>query len=68
MAAALLSSLTAKPLPADGIVFGEVGLAGEVRAAPRPEARLGEAAKLGFARAIVPAAGGAGCRAGPGRT
>ncbi len=58
VAAALLSSLTAKPLPADGIVFGEVGLAGEVRAAPRPEARLGEAAKLGFARAIVPAAGG----------
>lgn len=57
VAAALVSSLTAKPLPADGIVFGEVGLAGEVRAAPRPEVRLAEAAKLGFARAIVPAAG-----------
>jgi DNA repair protein RadA/Sms len=37
-------------------VFGEVGLAGEVRAAPRGQERLREAAKLGFRRALVPRA------------
>jgi DNA repair protein RadA/Sms len=37
-------------------VFGEIGLAGEVRPAPRGQERLKEAAKLGFARAIVPKA------------
>ena len=54
VAAALNSSLTAKPLPHDGIVFGEVGLAGEVRPVSQAEARLSEAQKLGFASAIVP--------------
>ena len=55
VAAALVSSMTARPLPHDGVVFGEVGLAGEVRSVSRTEARLGEAAKLGFGRAVVPA-------------
>ena len=40
--------------------FGEVGLAGEVRAVSQTEARLKEAAKLGFEQVIVPAAGGRG--------
>ena len=38
------------------MIFGEVGLAGEVRPAPRGQERLREAAKLGFTKAIVPAA------------
>jgi DNA repair protein RadA/Sms len=55
-AAALASSFRGKPLPARTLVLGEVGLAGEVRAVSQPEARLAEAARLGFERAIVPAA------------
>lgn len=53
---AALSSFRDKPLPADLIVFGEVGLAGEIRPIPHGEERLREAAKHGFKRAIVPAA------------
>ena len=45
---AMVSSLRDKPLPASVAVFGEVGLAGEVRPAPRGQERLREAAKLGF--------------------
>ena len=45
-----------KPLPEKLAVFGEVGLAGEVRPAPRGQERLKEAAKLGFTRAIIPKA------------
>ena len=45
-----------KPLPKKLAVFGEVGLAGEVRPAPRGQDRLREAAKLGFTQAIVPKA------------
>ena len=52
----ITSSLKNKPLPAKLIVFGEVGLAGEVRPAPRGQERLKEAAKLGFTRAIIPEA------------
>jgi DNA repair protein RadA/Sms len=55
VAAALVSALTGKPFPADTVVFGEIGLSGEVRAVPQMELRLREARKLGFARAIVPA-------------
>ncbi|MBM3525516.1 MAG: DNA repair protein RadA [Alphaproteobacteria bacterium] len=55
VAAALISALSGKPVPADAVVFGEIGLAGEVRAVSQSDARLKEAAKLGFARAIVPA-------------
>ncbi len=54
-AAALVSSLADEPLPADAVVFGEVGLSGAVRAAPRADDRLAEARKLGFARAFTPA-------------
>jgi DNA repair protein RadA/Sms len=50
------SSLKNKPLPAKLIVFGEVGLAGEIRPAPRGQERLKEAAKLGFSRALIPEA------------
>jgi DNA repair protein RadA/Sms len=45
-----------KPLPSKLIVFGEVGLAGEIRPAPRGQERLKEAAKLGFTRALIPEA------------
>lgn len=53
---AIHSSLRGKPLPRGFIAFGEVGLAGEVRPAPRGQERLREAAKLGFSVAIVPKA------------
>lgn len=53
---AIQSSLRGKPLPRGFIAFGEVGLAGEVRPAPRGQERLREAAKLGFSIAIVPKA------------
>ena len=54
-AAALISSLTGKPLPKDCVMFGEIALSGDVRPAAQAEARLKEAAKLGFTRALVPA-------------
>jgi len=53
---AIQSSLRGKALPRGFIAFGEVGLAGEVRPAPRGQERLREAAKLGFSLAIVPKA------------
>ncbi len=55
VAAALVSAHADEPLPARTVVFGEVGLGGEVRAVGQPDARLREAANLGFERAIVPA-------------
>ncbi|MBK8906821.1 MAG: DNA repair protein RadA [Rhodospirillales bacterium] len=54
VAAALVSSETGRPLPPDAVVFGEIGLAGEVRGVTREDARLKEAAKLGFQRAFLP--------------
>ena len=54
VAAALISALTGQPVPADAVVFGEVGLSGEVRAVAQRDLRLKEAAKLGFKRAWVP--------------
>jgi DNA repair protein RadA/Sms len=51
---AVVSSLADRPLAPKLVVFGEVGLAGEVRPAPRGQERLKEAAKLGFTQAIVP--------------
>ncbi|MDR1275237.1 MAG: DNA repair protein RadA [Candidatus Accumulibacter sp.] len=51
---AIVSSLTNRPLPEKLVVFGEVGLAGEIRPAPRGQERLKEAAKLGFTRALIP--------------
>ena len=53
---AIQSSLRGRALPRGFIAFGEVGLAGEVRPAPRGQERLKEAAKLGFSVAIVPKA------------
>ncbi len=68
VAAALVSSAGGIPVPADMVVFGEIGLSGEVRAVAQADIRLKEAAKLGFAQALVPAgprrnAGGSGSHA-----
>lgn len=51
---AIHSSMRNKPLPNGLVVFGEVGLAGEIRPAPRGQERLREAAKLGFTMAMIP--------------
>jgi len=56
VALAVCSSLSGRPLPPKTVVFGEIGLAGEVRPAPRGQERLREAARLGFRRAIIPRA------------
>jgi DNA repair protein RadA/Sms len=53
---AIVSSLKSRPLPRGLAVFGEVGLAGEIRPAPRGQERLREAAKLGFSRLLIPRA------------
>ncbi|CAN5421797.1 DNA repair protein RadA [soil metagenome] len=53
---AIHSAIRNRPLPRGLVVFGEIGLAGEIRPAPRGQERLREAAKLGFSRAIVPRA------------
>ena len=55
VAMAVISSMTNKPLPSDTVIFGEIGLSGEIRAVSQPNARLKEAHKLGFASAIMPA-------------
>jgi DNA repair protein RadA/Sms len=55
-AAALISSTVGEALPQDCVVFGEISLAGDVRPVGRMEARLREAAKLGFNRALAPTA------------
>ena len=54
VAMAIISSLTNKPLPADMVIFGEIGLSGEIRAVSQPGLRLKEAHKLGFHSAIAP--------------
>ncbi|MHB9033174.1 MAG: DNA repair protein RadA [Anaerolineae bacterium] len=54
VALAIASSLQSKPVLADLVVFGEIGLAGELRSVGHIERRLREAAKLGFSRAIIP--------------
>jgi len=51
---AIVSSLRNKPLPGKLVAFGEIGLAGEIRPAPRGQERLKEAAKLGFTHALIP--------------
>jgi DNA repair protein RadA/Sms len=53
---AINSSMRNKALPRGLVVFGEVGLAGEIRPAPRGQERLREAAKLGFSVAVIPKA------------
>jgi DNA repair protein RadA/Sms len=54
VAAALLSAASDTPLPEDAVIFGEIGLSGEVRAVGQTEQRLKEAAKLGFSRVWLP--------------
>ena len=54
VAAALVSAFRDQPFPQDAVVFGEIGLSGEVRAVSQRDARLKEAAKLGFHEAYVP--------------
>jgi DNA repair protein RadA/Sms len=56
VAAALVSALSERPVPIDSIAFGEVALSGEVRPVAHAGLRLKEAAKLGFERALLPAA------------
>ncbi|ANF56125.1 DNA repair protein RadA [Halotalea alkalilenta] len=53
---AVVSSLRNQPLPRELVVFGEVGLSGEIRPVPSGQSRIAEAAKHGFTRAIVPSA------------
>ncbi|MBM3566089.1 MAG: DNA repair protein RadA [Alphaproteobacteria bacterium] len=55
-AAALVSSMAGTAVPTETVVFGEIGLSGEVRAVAHMEARLKEAAKLGFKQAFCPPA------------
>ena len=54
--AAIFSSIRNKAIRRGTVIFGEVGLAGEIRPSPRGQERLREAAKLGFSRAIIPRA------------
>lgn len=54
LVAALVSSLRNRPLPQDMVIFGEIGLGGEIRPVPSGQERIAEAAKHGFKRAIVP--------------
>ncbi|MBM3544919.1 MAG: DNA repair protein RadA [Alphaproteobacteria bacterium] len=61
-AAALLSSLAGRSAREDSVFFGEVSLTGAIRAVGHTDQRLKEAAKLGFARAVVPAVSGEGNR------
>ncbi|MFU0841195.1 MAG: DNA repair protein RadA [Burkholderia sp.] len=53
---AIYSSLQNRPVLRGTVIFGEVGLAGEIRPSPRGQERLREAAKLGFSRAVIPRA------------
>jgi DNA repair protein RadA/Sms len=55
IAAAIASSFRSRPLPPRTAVFGEVGLAGEVRSAGQAALRIREAAQMGFSRVVVPA-------------
>jgi DNA repair protein RadA/Sms len=55
VAAALVSSLSNSPLPANSVYFGEVSLSGAIRPVPQAPARLKEAERLGFAGAVMPA-------------
>ena len=61
LAVALASAVTGRPLPPDLVVFGEVGLGGEIRQVPHAPRRLAEAARVGFRHALVPAS----CPDGP---
>jgi DNA repair protein RadA/Sms len=62
VALAIASSLRERPVAANIVAFGEIGLAGEVRSVPRAAGRLAESAAMGFTRAIVPASAAADVR------
>ena len=64
VATALISSLKGEPVAHDTVVFGEVGLTGEIRPVHGAEQRLSEAGKLGFTSALVPRARGAATTSG----
>jgi len=64
--ASIASSLREVPIHAKTVVFGEVGLSGEIRAVSHVEARIKEAAKIGFQRAIVPVTSADKVKDGPG--
>ena len=66
MAAALVSAVSDHPVAEGTVVFGEIGLSGEIRAVSQREARLKEASKLGFTQAILPRARSRGERRAPG--
>ena len=55
VAAALVSALSERPIPADAVAFGEIALSGELRPVAHAPLRLKEAGKLGFERALLPA-------------
>ena len=54
VAAALISAIADDPVAGDTVIFGEIGLSGEVRSVPQPDLRIKEAAKLGFKNAFCP--------------
>ena len=54
VAAALISATSGRPLPENSVVFGEIGLSGEIRRVSQADSRLKEAAKLGFRKALTP--------------
>jgi len=54
VAAAMISALSNKPLPAESLFFGEIGLAGEIRQVAQADLRIKEAAKLGFKEVVIP--------------
>jgi DNA repair protein RadA/Sms len=60
IACALASSLIDRPIPNQTLVFGEIGLAGEIRSVSQPAQRLVEASKMGFTRAVMPHTGAEG--------
>jgi len=57
VAAALVSAIADRAVPAESVFCGEIGLAGEIRPVPQIEARLREAEKLGFRKALIPRRG-----------
>ena len=54
VAIALISAASGDPVPKDTVIFGEIGLAGEIRHVPQPDLRMKEASKLGFKSAFIP--------------
>ena len=54
VASALASALSGRPLPSETVVFGEIGLSGEIRPVSQMPARMKEASKLGFSKALTP--------------